>query len=92
VNANYSPFRGSLLQCFCSFISLNCMYVFFLLHLHLPTHRPRTLLRLISKQRNLKHWSHPPPNPHSNCLGQLKPPSRTKRVTGKKSSQKRKGT
>uniref|UniRef100_A0A8C5JKN7 Uncharacterized protein n=1 Tax=Junco hyemalis TaxID=40217 RepID=A0A8C5JKN7_JUNHY len=44
-----------------------------LLHLHLPTHWPRTLLRLIPKQRNLKHWSHPPPNPHSNLLRRIHP-------------------
>lgn len=48
-----------------------------LLHLHLPTHRPRNLLRIIPKQRNLKHRSNPPPNPHSNCLRRLRTAMRT---------------
>lgn len=50
---------------------------FLLLHLHLPSHRPRNLLRLVPKQRNLKHRSYPPPNPHSNRLRRIRPTLRT---------------
>ena len=33
---------------------------FFFLHLYLPSHRARPLLRLLSLQRNLKYWGCPP--------------------------------
>uniref|UniRef100_A0A8C0AMQ5 Uncharacterized protein n=1 Tax=Buteo japonicus TaxID=224669 RepID=A0A8C0AMQ5_9AVES len=46
------------------------------LHLHLPTHRPRTILRLLPIQRNLKHRNHPTTHPHSNCLRRLCTPMR----------------
>lgn len=39
-----------------------------LLLLHLLPHRPRNLLRLLLKQRNLKHRSYSTSNPHSNRL------------------------
>uniref|UniRef100_A0A8D2M0Q0 Uncharacterized protein n=1 Tax=Zonotrichia albicollis TaxID=44394 RepID=A0A8D2M0Q0_ZONAL len=61
-----SRHQSGLLLC-CSHMPSRTIRLF-LLHLHLPIHRPRTLLRLIPKQRNLKHWSHPPPNPHSSRL------------------------
>uniref|UniRef100_A0A8C3U2B8 Uncharacterized protein n=1 Tax=Catharus ustulatus TaxID=91951 RepID=A0A8C3U2B8_CATUS len=48
-----------------------------LLHLHLPPHRPRILLRLVPKQRNLKHRSYPPPSPYSNRLRRLRTSLRT---------------
>lgn len=50
-----------------------CKWSFLLLHLHLHPHRPRNLLRLIPKQRNLKHWSHSVINPHGNRLRRLRP-------------------
>ena len=48
-----------------------------LLHLHLPTYRPRILLRLIPKQRNLKHWSNSTTNPNSNRFRGICPTLRT---------------
>lgn len=48
-----------------------------LLHLYLPTHRPRTVLRLLPQQRDLKHRSHPTLNPHSNRLRRVCPAMRT---------------
>lgn len=48
-----------------------------LLYLHLPSHRPRTILRLIPKQRNLKRRSHPPTNSNSNCFRRVRPSLRT---------------
>uniref|UniRef100_A0A8C0VNS6 Uncharacterized protein n=1 Tax=Cyanistes caeruleus TaxID=156563 RepID=A0A8C0VNS6_CYACU len=48
-----------------------------LLHLHLLPHRTRNLLWLLPKQRNLKHRSYPPPDPHSNCIRRLRPTLRT---------------
>lgn len=48
-----------------------------ILHLHLPPHWPRVLLRLVSKQRNLKHRSYSTPNPNSNCLRRLRTSLRT---------------
>ena len=50
---------------------------FLLFHLHLPTHRPRILLRFIPKQRNLKYRSNPSPNTNSNCLRRLRSALRT---------------
>lgn len=47
-----------------------------LLYLHLPPHRPRTLLRLLPIQRNLKHRHYPPNHPHSNRLRRLRPAMR----------------
>lgn len=54
-----------------------CKWSLFLLHLHLPAHRTRPLLRFIPKQRDLKHRSYPPSNPHSNCFRRLRSPMRT---------------
>lgn len=49
----------------------------FLLHLHLPSHRPRTLLRLVPLQRNLKYWGRSPPPSYRNRLRRLCSPMRT---------------
>lgn len=48
-----------------------------LLYLHLPAHRTGPLLRLLPPQRNLKHRSNSPANPHSNSLRRLRPAMRT---------------
>uniref|UniRef100_A0A8C9MDZ1 Uncharacterized protein n=1 Tax=Serinus canaria TaxID=9135 RepID=A0A8C9MDZ1_SERCA len=58
-----------------------------LLHLHLPTHWPRNLLRLIPKQRNLKHRSYPTINPHSNRLRRLRPTMRPNIILRRYSNQ-----
>lgn len=39
-----------------------------LLHLYLPSHRTRPILRLLPLQGNLKHRSNPPPHTHSHRL------------------------
>lgn len=36
----------------------SCKRCILLLHLYLPTHWPRTLLRLLPLQGNMKHWSY----------------------------------
>lgn len=54
-----------------------CKWSLIILYLHLLSHRPRILLRLIPQQRNLKHWSYPAPGPNSNCLRRLRTPLRT---------------
>ena len=50
---------------------------FILLHLHLHSHWPRNLLRLIPKQRDLKCRSYPATNPHGHCFRRLRSPMRT---------------
>uniref|UniRef100_A0A8B9Z7Y4 Uncharacterized protein n=1 Tax=Buteo japonicus TaxID=224669 RepID=A0A8B9Z7Y4_9AVES len=53
-----------------------CQRSILLLHLHLPTHRSRTILWLLPIQRNLKHRDYPTTHPHSNCLRRLRTPMR----------------
>lgn len=53
-----------------------CKWSLILLHLHLPPHCPRILLRLLPVQGNLKHRNYPPTHPHSHSLRRLRPPMR----------------
>uniref|UniRef100_A0A8C9EZQ4 Uncharacterized protein n=1 Tax=Pavo cristatus TaxID=9049 RepID=A0A8C9EZQ4_PAVCR len=55
----------------------SCKRSFILLHLHLPPHWTRPILRLLLIQRNLKHRSNPPPHAHSNRLRRLRTPMRS---------------
>lgn len=48
-----------------------------ILHMHLLPHRPRNLLRLIPKQRDLKRRRYPFTRPHSNSLRRIRSSLRT---------------
>lgn len=50
---------------------------FFLLHLPLPTHCTRPILRLLLIHRDLKHWSCTIPFSNNDRLRRLRPPLRT---------------
>uniref|UniRef100_A0A8C9HT52 Uncharacterized protein n=1 Tax=Piliocolobus tephrosceles TaxID=591936 RepID=A0A8C9HT52_9PRIM len=49
----------------------------YVLHLPIPTRRPRLILRLISSPRNLKHRRRTPIHNHGNSLHRLHTPMRT---------------
>lgn len=55
---------------------------FLLLHLHLLTHRPRSLLRLLPLQRNMKHRCSTTTSSDDNCLRRLRTPLRTDVILG----------
>lgn len=44
-----------------------------LLHLHLCTYRPRTILRIIPLQGNMNHRGRPSPSSYDNCLCRIRP-------------------
>lgn len=55
----------------------SCQRSIIFLYLHLHTHCPRPLLRLLSLQRNLKHWSYPTSSRNNNRLRWLRLAMRT---------------
>lgn len=55
----------------------SCQWCILLLYLHLYAHRPGFILRLLSLQRNMKHWSCSPSPSNNNRLCWVRPALRT---------------